>query len=99
MSGCSASSSPSLVPFAVQTGAKAPGLSPTAPEFTAETGDTTLKCRNCGAGFTAGAVGIGDECRECGQPREMEYPARKIRATRQGLLSVEIVEKVLEQNS
>ena len=37
MSGCSASSSPSLVPFAVQTGAKAPGFSPTAPEFTAET--------------------------------------------------------------
>lgn len=37
MSGCSASSSPSLVPFAVQTGAKAPGFSPTAPEFTVET--------------------------------------------------------------
>jgi len=37
MSRCSASSSPSLVPFAVQTGAKAPGFSPTAPEFTAET--------------------------------------------------------------
>jgi len=37
MSGCSASSSPSLVPFAVQTGAKTPGFSPTAPEFTAET--------------------------------------------------------------
>src|SRR6516162_9001665 len=37
MSGCSASSSPSLIPFAVQTGAKAPGFSPTAPEFTAET--------------------------------------------------------------
>ena len=37
MSRCSASSSPSLVPLAVQTGAKAPGFSPTAPEFTAET--------------------------------------------------------------
>ena len=46
MSGCSASSSPSLVPFAVQTGAKAPGFSPTAPEFTAET-DSPLE----GAGF------------------------------------------------
>ena len=33
----SASSSPSLVPLAVQTGAKARGFSPTAPEFTAET--------------------------------------------------------------
>jgi len=44
MSGCSASSSPSLVPFAVQTGAKAPGFSPAAPEFTAET-DSPLEGR------------------------------------------------------
>ena len=29
---------------------------------------TTLKCRNCGAGLTAGALGIGDKCRKCGQP-------------------------------
>ena len=44
MSRCSASSSPSLVPFAVQTGAKTPGFSPTAPEFTAET-DSPLEGR------------------------------------------------------
>jgi hypothetical protein len=28
---------------------------------------STLKCRNCGAGLTAGALGIGDKCRKCGQ--------------------------------
>jgi hypothetical protein len=27
---------------------------------------STLKCRNCGAGLTAGALGIGDKCRKCG---------------------------------
>jgi hypothetical protein len=37
MSGYTANPSPSLVPLAVQTGAKARGFSPTAPEFTAET--------------------------------------------------------------
>src|SRR5262245_14280983 len=37
MSGYSASPSPSLVSLPVQTGAKARGFSPTAPEFTAET--------------------------------------------------------------
>ena len=28
---------------------------------------STLQCRNCGAGLTAGALGFGDKCRKCGQ--------------------------------
>src|ERR1700720_3354040 len=27
---------------------------------------STLQCRNCGAGLTAGALGVGDKCRKCG---------------------------------
>lgn len=29
---------------------------------------STLKCRNCGVGFMAGAWGIGRNCRKCGRP-------------------------------
>ena len=28
---------------------------------------STLGCRNCGVGLTAGALGFGDKCRKCGQ--------------------------------
>jgi hypothetical protein len=28
---------------------------------------STLQCRNCGAGLTAGALGLGEKCRKCGQ--------------------------------
>ena len=71
MSGCSASSSPSLVPFAVQTGAKAPGFSPTAPEFTAET-DSPLE----GAGFEPSVPreSNGENAKEPVSPLERKMP-------------------------